>query len=151
MSTIRTYPTTVRAGLPRLVGMRISNFEALVPYTTTNSFICALLNPNSRVASPPSKHCRMHGSRASLLRPSTTSAVCARTLTALTLARRLAESDGANYNKMNRLALSSGDEDEGGSTSGVPSWPATPEPDTERQQPLSPPSPGDHAPRGGLA
>jgi len=42
----RTYPTKVRPGSSRLVGMRLSDFQALVPYTTTKSFMRALLNPN---------------------------------------------------------------------------------------------------------
>ena len=40
------YPTKVRPGSSRLVGMRLSDFQALVPYTITKSFIRALLNPN---------------------------------------------------------------------------------------------------------
>ena len=41
-----TYLTKVRPGSSRLLGTRISNFEALVPYTATKRFTCALLNPN---------------------------------------------------------------------------------------------------------
>ena len=80
IDTGRTYPTKVRPELSRLVGMHLSDFQALVPYTTTKSFIRVLLNPNLTRRLPPSKHCRIHGSRASLLRLNTTSAVCARTL-----------------------------------------------------------------------
>jgi len=46
MDTARAYPTKVRPGSSRLVGMRLSDFQALVPYTTTKSFMRALLNPN---------------------------------------------------------------------------------------------------------
>jgi len=42
----KEYPMKVRPGSSRFVGMRISDFHALVPYTTTKSFIHALLNPN---------------------------------------------------------------------------------------------------------
>jgi len=36
----------VRPGSSRFMGMRLSDFHVLVPYTTTKSFIHALLNPN---------------------------------------------------------------------------------------------------------
>ena len=46
IDTGRTYPTKVRPELSRFVGMYLSDSQALVPYTTTKSFIRVLLNPN---------------------------------------------------------------------------------------------------------
>jgi len=40
------YPKKVCPGSSRLVGMRLSDFQALVAYTTTKSFIHVLPNPN---------------------------------------------------------------------------------------------------------
>ena len=61
---------------------------------------------------------------------------------------RFAKGNGANNNKKDQLALSSGsdDEDDIKSRSGSPLSCATPEPDSKRQQQyLSPPSPDDRA------
>ena len=72
----RTYPTKVRPGSSRLVGMRLSDFQVLVQ---PRALCVGSLIPTPRVAPPPSRHCRIHGSRASLLRLNMTFAVCART------------------------------------------------------------------------
>jgi len=40
------YPKKVRPGSSQLVGMCLSDFQALVTYTTTKTFICVLPNPN---------------------------------------------------------------------------------------------------------
>ena len=64
---------------------------------------------------------------------------------------RFVKGNGANNNKKDQLALSYDDEADIGSGSGLPSSPVTPEPDYKRQQlHLSPPSPDDHALRGGV-
>jgi len=62
------------------------------------------------------------------------------------------KSNGANNTKKDLSALSSDDEDNNGSRSGSPSWRATPEPVSKRQQQhIPPPSVDDRAPRGRLA
>jgi len=89
-----------------------------------------------------------------------TSAVCAKASTCAHAgvprsARRVPvvvyKSNSANINTRDRVALSFNDEDDNPSRSGSPPWRATPEPDSKRSQYLSPPSPEDRTPRGGLA
>jgi len=119
--------------------------------------------PTPRIAPPPSEHCCLHSSRASLLRPNTTSAFWARTLSrahagTTRSARRgpcrtLRKVIARTTTKRTRChsAVSSDDGDEGRSRSGSPSRRARQEPDSERERHLSPPLPDDRAPRGGLA
>ena len=71
----------VRSGSSQLARMSLSDFQALVSYPVTKCSIRASSIPTLRVASPPSKHSRIHGPRPSLLRPNTTSAIRVRTLT----------------------------------------------------------------------
>ena len=66
---------------------------------------------------------------------------------------RFAKSNGANNMKNAQLALSSNDEHDDGGRSGSPSWRATPELDSKRQQQHLPPASllGDPTLLGGLA
>ena len=107
ISSSSRYRSNVFAGgAPRIIAtcenrLTVSDFQALVPYTTTKSFIHTLLNPNPTRHLTAEETLLYNGSRASLLRPNTTSRVCARTLTCphAGAARSAWHVPGANNNK----------------------------------------------------
>jgi len=138
-------------------------FLTFVPSITAKSFIRALLHPNP-ARRLPAEQALSHTWLTSFAAP-TEHDLCGlrknfdlrahwrNAIGAAWAMSHFAKGNGANNNnKKDQLVLSSDDEDDIGGRSGSPSSRGTPEPDSKReQQHLSPPSPDDSTPRGGLA
>ena len=80
-NTGRTYLIKVCPGLSQFVRIRLSDFQALVPYITPKGFICAPLNPNTTQCLTAEQELSYTCPQASLLRLNMTSAIGTRTLT----------------------------------------------------------------------